>query len=129
MNGSAKIQTHHRERQAVVYLRQSTPKQVLKNRESAVNQRALCNRLQELGWSPQQILVLDDDQGKSGTHTSDRAGFQRLVAEVSLQRVGIILGYEVSRLSRNCADWRRKARSKPGARAGSRPSPASSVSQ
>jgi DNA invertase Pin-like site-specific DNA recombinase len=107
MNGSAKIQAQHRERQAVVYLRQSTPKQVLNNRESAVNQRALCGRLIELGWHKSQIAVVDDDQGKSGTHTGDRAGFQRLVAEVSLRRVGIIMGYEASRLSRNCADWHR----------------------
>jgi DNA invertase Pin-like site-specific DNA recombinase len=107
MNGSAKIQTHHRERKAVVYLRQSTSKQVLNNRESVVNQRALCGRLLELGWPKNQVIVLDDDQGKSGTHAGDRAGFQRLVADVSLRRVGIIMGYEVSRLSRNCADWHR----------------------
>ena len=107
MNGSAKIQAQHQERQAVVYLRQSTPKQVLNNRESAVNQRALCGRLIELGWHKSQIAVVDDDQGKSGTHTGDRAGFQRLVAEVSLRHVGIIMGYEASRLSRNCADWHR----------------------
>jgi len=107
MNGSAKIQSHHRERKAVVYLRQSTPKQVLNNRESIVNQRALCGRLLDLGWPKNQIITLEDDLGKSGTHTGDRADFQRLVAEVSLRRVGIIVGYEVSRLSRNCADWHR----------------------
>ena len=107
MNGSAKIQAQHRERQAVVYLRQSTPKQVLNNRESAINQRALCGRLAELGWHKSQIAVIDDDQGKSGAHAGDRAGFQRLVADVSLRRVGIIMGYEASRLSRSCADWHR----------------------
>ena len=65
MNGSNKIQETHRQRQAVVYLRQSSPKQVLENRESALNQRALCDRLAELGWKKSQIVVIDEDQGKS----------------------------------------------------------------
>jgi DNA invertase Pin-like site-specific DNA recombinase len=107
MNGSAKIQAHHRERQAVVYLRQSSPKQVLHHRESAVNQRALRERLLELGWDKSRIVVIDDDQGRSAKQAHDREGFQRLVADVSLRRIGIIMGYEVSRLSRNCADWHR----------------------
>jgi DNA invertase Pin-like site-specific DNA recombinase len=107
MNGLLKIHARHRERQAVVYLRQSTPKQVLENRESAVNQRALRERLLEAGWKKSQITVIDDDQGRSATHIDHREGFQRLVADVSLRRVGIIMGYEVSRLSRNCADWHR----------------------
>ena len=107
MNGSAKIQARHLERQAVVYLRQSSSKQVLHHRESAVNQRALRERLLELGWDKSQIVVIDEDQGRSAKQAHDRQGFQRLVADVSLRRIGIIMGYEVSRLSRNCADWHR----------------------
>jgi DNA invertase Pin-like site-specific DNA recombinase len=107
MNGSIKIQKGHVERQAIVYLRQSSPRQVEKNRESAVNQRALKERLLELGWKKNQIVIIDEDQGRSGAETAGREGFQRLVADVSLRKVGIIMGYEVSRLSRNCADWPR----------------------
>jgi DNA invertase Pin-like site-specific DNA recombinase len=105
MNGSVKIQTTHLERQAIVYIRQSDPKQVLKNRESSFNQRALRGRLLELGWKKHQVLVVDEDQGQSGKETTARAGFQALVAAISLRKVGIVMGYEVSRLSRNSADW------------------------
>ena len=90
-----------------MYLRQSTPRQVLKNRESAINQRNLRDRLHGLGWRKDQILLIDDDQGQSGKQAIGREGFQRLVADVSLRKVGIIMGYEVSRLSRSCADWHR----------------------
>jgi DNA invertase Pin-like site-specific DNA recombinase len=107
MNGSTKIQPGHRERRAVVYLRQSSPKQVLHNRESAANQRALREVLLELGWARSQIQVIDEDQARSARHVCGRDGFQKLVADVSLRQVGIIVGYEVSRLSRNCADWHR----------------------
>lgn len=107
MNGSTKVQPNHRQRQAVVYLRQSTPKQVLKNCESAVNQRALRGRLLDLGWRKDQIVLIDEDQGQSGKQTAGREGFQRLVADVSLRKVGLIIGTEVSRLSRNCVDWHR----------------------
>ena len=107
MNGSTKIQPSHKQRQGVVYLRQSSPKQVLKNCESAINQRSLRSRLFELGWRKDQIVLIDDDQGQSGKHAAGREGFQRLVADVSLHNVGIIIGTEVSRLSRNCADWHR----------------------
>jgi DNA invertase Pin-like site-specific DNA recombinase len=107
MNGSVKIQPTHRQRQALVYLRQSSPKQVLHNRESGINQRALRDRLLELGWSKSQIQIIDEDQGMSAKHAASREGFQRLVADVGLRKVGIILGYEVSRLSRNNADWHR----------------------
>ena len=100
MNGSTKIQPSHKQRQGVVYLRQSSPKQVLKNCESAINQRSLRNRLFELGWRKDQIVLIDDDQGQSGKHAAGREGFQRLVADVSLRKVGIIIGTEVSRLSR-----------------------------
>ena len=107
MNGSAKIQATHRQRLAVVYVRQSDPKQVLNNRESGLNQRALKGRLTELGWRPDRVLLLDEDQGHSAKDAAGRDGFQRLVADVGLGKVGIIMGYEVSRLSRNNADWYR----------------------
>ena len=107
MNGSSKIQPTHLQRAAIVYLRQSSPRQVVKNQESAVNQRALQDRLHELGWTKNQITVIDDDQGRSANHAAGREGFQRLAADVGLRKVGIVMGYEVSRLSRNCADWYR----------------------
>ena len=107
MNGAAKVQATHRERLAVVYIRQSDPKQVLKNRESGLNQRALKDRLLELGWRANRILLVDDDQGQSGKSAAGRDGFQKLAADVGLGKVGIIMGYEVSRLSRNNADWYR----------------------
>jgi DNA invertase Pin-like site-specific DNA recombinase len=99
-----KIAAHHRERGAYVYVRQSTPKQVLQHRESQVNQYALVDRAIALGWAPTQVHVIDADLGQSG-QDGQRAGFQELVAEVSLGRVGIILAYEASRLARNNADW------------------------
>jgi DNA invertase Pin-like site-specific DNA recombinase len=105
MINSAKILPTHRERQAVVYVRQSDPKQVLKNRESGFNQRALRERALELGWKKHQVVVVDDDQGQSGKEASARGGFQALVADVSFRKIGIIMGYEVSRLSRNNVDW------------------------
>lgn len=107
MSSSAKVQATHLERQAVVYLRQSSPKQVLEHQESARNQRALQQRLLDLGWKKGQVAVIDEDQGLSAKHASSREGFQRLVADVGLRKVGIVMGYEVSRLSRNCADWHR----------------------
>lgn len=107
MNGSTKILPAHLSRQAVVYLRQSDPKQVRQNRESAINQRALKERLRELGWNQSQISIIDGDQGVSAKHTAGRESFQQLVADVGLGKMGIIMGYEVSRLARNCADWHR----------------------
>ncbi len=107
MNGSIKVLPTHLKRRAVVYLRQSDPKQVRENRESAVNQRALTERLRELTWKPEQIVVIDGDQGISAKHAEGRAGFQKLVADVGLGKIGIIIGYEVSRLARNNADWHR----------------------
>ncbi len=107
MNGSIKVLPAHLKRLAVVYLRQSDPKQVREHRESAVNQRALTERLRELTWKPEQIIVVDADQGVSAKHAEGRAGFQKLVADVGLGKIGIIIGYEVSRLARNNADWHR----------------------
>ena len=110
MNGSSKIQPTHLERQAIVYIRQSDPKQVLKNRESGFNQRAQRERVLELGWPESQVVVIDEDQGQSGKETTARAGFQALVAAISLRKVGILMGYEVSRLSRDNADWQQVLR-------------------
>jgi DNA invertase Pin-like site-specific DNA recombinase len=107
MNGSQKIQSTHLSRQAVIYIRQSDPKQVRQNRESGHNQRALRDRVLELGWRKHQIDMVDEDQGRSARHTAGRDAFQKLAADVGLHKVGIIVGYEVSRLSRNCADWYR----------------------
>jgi DNA invertase Pin-like site-specific DNA recombinase len=105
MNGSQKVQPIHQSRQAVIYIRQSDPKQVRQHRESGHNQRALRERVLELGWRKDQISLVDEDQGRSAKHTAGRDAFQKLAADVGLRKVGIIVGYEVSRLSRNCADW------------------------
>src|SRR3954467_12466748 len=101
---SSKIQPGHPDRLAVVYVRQSTPQQVAENRESTDRQYALAHRAVELGWPPDRVLVIDDDQGKSGTTAEGRPGFQRLLAEVGLDHVGLILGIEMSRLARSCRD-------------------------
>ena len=105
--GSAaeKIQPWHWQRLAVVYVRQSTPQQVLDHQESTRLQYGLTERAVELGWADAQVVVIDDDLGKSGTSVAGRPGFQRLVADVSLDRVGLILGVQMSRLARSCADW------------------------
>jgi DNA invertase Pin-like site-specific DNA recombinase len=100
-----KIQPEQWDRLAVVYVRQSTVQQVLAHQESTRAQYALTARAQDLGWTGERVLVIDDDLGKSGASTQGRIGFQRLVSEVSLGHVGIILGIEMSRLARSCADW------------------------
>jgi DNA invertase Pin-like site-specific DNA recombinase len=102
---SEKLRAFHRERLAVVYVRQSTVQQVLEHQESTRLQYGLVNRAQALGWDPSRILVIDDDLGKSGTSAQGRAGFQRLVSEVSLDHVGVIFGIEMSRLARSNKDW------------------------
>jgi DNA invertase Pin-like site-specific DNA recombinase len=102
---SPKLQPWHLTRGAVVYVRQSTPQQVLDHRESTARQYALADRAVELGWSPDQVLVIDDDLGKSGQSAEGRPGFQRLLAELALDHVGLILGLEMSRLARSCKDW------------------------
>jgi DNA invertase Pin-like site-specific DNA recombinase len=100
-----KLHAWHRERLAVVYVRQSTPQQVLDHQESTRLHYGLVSRAQALGWTTERILVIDEDQGKSGTSAQGRVGFQRLVSEVSLDHVGIILGVEMSRLARSNKDW------------------------
>jgi len=102
---SGKVQSHHRERWAVVYVRQSTLQQVARHQESTRLQYGLVDRALSLGWSPAQVKVIDEDLGKSAASAEGRPGFQRLVAAVSLEQVGIILGIEMSRLARSCRDW------------------------
>src|SRR4051794_27291624 len=100
-----KIRPRHRERLAVVYVRQSTLRQVQQHGESTRLQYALADRARQLGWHPAQVVVIDDDLGRSAASALDRPGFQRLVAEVGLGHVGLVLGIEVSRLARSCRDW------------------------
>ena len=104
---TTKIQSTHQERIAFVYVRQSTPLQVMENRESAEGQYRLRDRAIELGWPPSQVEVIDEDQGRSGSTAAHRTGFQRLATEVSLGKVGIVLMLEASRLARNNSDWYR----------------------
>lgn len=100
-----KIQGKHVDRLAVVYVRQSTLQQVRHHQESGRLQYGLKERAIQLGWPFQQVLVIDEDQGQTGTTSEGRTGFQRLVAEVGLDHVGIILGIEMSRLARCGRDW------------------------
>ena len=102
-----KVKTTHLKRNAYLYIRQSTLRQVFENSESTKRQYALRQKAVALGWSEDRIIVLDSDLGQSGASAADREGFQRLVTEVSLGRAGIVLGLEVSRLARNSTDWHR----------------------
>src|SRR5438128_4897191 len=102
---SNKIQATPIQRAALVYLRQSTPSQVEHNRESTARQYALADQACQLGWSKQQVVVIDEDLGLSGSSADKRSGFTRMTSEVALAHVGIVLGLEVSRLARNHADW------------------------
>lgn len=104
---SAKIQSTHRERLAYVYVRQSTPWQVIEHRESTERQYHLQERARDLGWPASLIDVIDEDQGRTGSTAAHRSGFQRLVTEVGLGKVGIVLMLEASRLARNNSDWYR----------------------
>jgi len=102
---SSKVTAAHLTRSALLYVRQSSLKQVLHNTESAIRQYDLRGKAIALGWAADQVTVIDIDQGQSGASAADREGFQQLVAEVSLGRAGIVLGLECSRLARNSADW------------------------
>jgi len=102
-----KIQNTHCERTAFVYVRQSTPSQVIEHRESTERQYHLRDRAIELGWPPSRVEVIDEDQGRSGSSATHRTGFQRLVSEVGLGKVGIVFMLEASRLARNNSDWHR----------------------
>jgi DNA invertase Pin-like site-specific DNA recombinase len=107
MDATNKVRPEHLRRQAYLYIRQSTLRQVHENRESTARQYDLKRRAQGLGWSLDQIVVVDEDLGLSGATATDRNGFQRLVAEVGLGRVGLVMGLEVSRLARSSTDWHR----------------------
>ena len=98
-----KIQPHHLARKALLYVRQSSAHQVLHNRESSALQYAMRGRLTELGWS--EIEVIDDDLGRSAAGGVQRAGFERMVAQVCLGKVGAVCAREVSRFARNSRDW------------------------
>jgi DNA invertase Pin-like site-specific DNA recombinase len=103
----AKVQARHLKRNAYLYVRQSTLRQVLENTESTKRQYALRERAMALGWRLDQVIVIDSDLGQSGASAVDREGFQQLVSEVGLGRAGIVMGLEVSRLARNSTDWHR----------------------
>jgi len=102
---SPKIQPRHLEKLAVVYVRQSSPQQVLQHRESTDRQYAFGDRAVAFGWPRERVLIIDEDLGKTGRTTDGRAGFQRLVTEVTLNHVGIVMGLEMSRLARSSKDW------------------------
>jgi DNA invertase Pin-like site-specific DNA recombinase len=102
---SSKIRSAHLEKLAVVYIRQSSPQQVLENRESTARQYAFAEHAVALGWPRDRVLIIDEDLGKSGRTAEGRSGFQRLVTEVTLHHVGLVLGLEMSRLARSSRDW------------------------
>ncbi|MBC8461408.1 MAG: recombinase family protein [Deltaproteobacteria bacterium] len=106
LNGQ-KITPDHLRRKAYLYIRQSSLRQVLENTESTKRQYALRDRAISLGWPLSQIVIIDSDLGESGASMVDREGFKKLISEVSLGRAGLVMGLEVSRLARNCADWHR----------------------
>lgn len=103
----SKVRATHLARDAYLYVRQSTVRQVFENTESTKRQYALRQRAVALGWPNERVQVIDIDLGQSGASAADREGFKRLITEVSLGRAGIVLGLEVSRLARNCMDWHR----------------------
>ncbi len=102
-----KVTADHLRRDAYLYVRQSTLRQVVENTESTKRQYALRQRAIQLGWATERVVVIDCDQGQSGASAADREGFKQLVAEVSMGKAGVVLGLEVSRLARNNADWHR----------------------
>ena len=107
MNDTSKVKPSHIQRAAFVYIRQSSPAQVEYNRESTARQYALVEKACQLGWAKEQVIVIDEDLGVSGSGFAERSGFARMTAEVALGHVGIVFGLEVSRVARNNADWYR----------------------
>jgi DNA invertase Pin-like site-specific DNA recombinase len=105
MTTSELVTPQHLARKAIIYVRQSTPHQVLSNQESLRLQYALKQRALEMGWQAEDIEIIDTDLGLTATSAQHREGFKELVSKVALGQVGIILSYEVTRLSRNCSDW------------------------
>ncbi len=104
---SQKVNAGHLKRNAYLYVRQSTLRQVVENTESTKRQYALRQRAVALGWPVDRIVVIDSDLGHSGASAADREGFQTLVAEVGMGHAGLVIGLEVSRLARNSSDWHR----------------------
>ena len=100
-----KVATHHLEREACLYVRQSSLRQVMQNTESTRRQYGLSQRATALGWPAERIRVIDEDQGKSGAYSENRSGFRDLMGSIAAGEVGIVLGLEVSRLARDNADW------------------------
>jgi DNA invertase Pin-like site-specific DNA recombinase len=107
MSDFTKVKPSHTQRTAFVYIRQSSPSQVEYNRESTARQYALLDKACALGWAKEQVIIIDEDLGLTGSGWAKRSGFARMTAEVALGHVGIVLGLEVSRLARNNADWYR----------------------
>jgi DNA invertase Pin-like site-specific DNA recombinase len=105
MNISDLIQQRHLDRKAVIYVRQSSPNQVITNKESQRMQYALRERAATLGWHAQDTHVIDADLGRSGTTVDEREGFQQLVADIALGAVGLLLAFDATRLARNCSHW------------------------
>src|ERR1044071_4622249 len=105
MNTCEAVRATHLDRQAIVYVRQSSPHQVNTNHESRELQYALRQRAIELGWRGGDVRVIDCDLGHSARSLAGRRGFQQLVADVALGKVGILLAYDATRLARNCSDW------------------------
>ena len=103
--GAGKVRPRHLDRVAIVYVRRPGPQQVLEHRESAALRHDLQRRAVALGWAEDRVVVIDEDRGRSGQTAEGRPGFQRLLAEVGLDHVGLILGIEMSRLARSCKDW------------------------
>src|SRR5881398_336638 len=102
---ASKLHEYHLQRLAIVYVRQSHPQQVVEHVESTARQYALVDRAVALGWARDRVVVIDEDQGQSGQSMVTRLGFQRVLAEVSLDHVGIVFGLEMSRLARSNKDW------------------------
>ncbi|HSH83162.1 MAG TPA: recombinase family protein [Herpetosiphonaceae bacterium] len=102
---SSKVTTEHRAKRAYVYIRQSSPSQVTQHAESTDLQYRLVERALQLGWARDQISIIDEDLGKSGRSADLRSGFQHLIAEIGLARVGLVLSFDASRLARNNRDW------------------------
>src|SRR6266550_4502019 len=102
---SAPLSDRHLSKLALVYVRQSSTQQIFDHKESRERQYALADYAVTLGWPRERIVVIDEDQGRSGRTAEQRPGFQRLLAEVTLDHVGLVLGLELSRLSRSSKDW------------------------
>src|SRR6266850_8333494 len=105
MHNSDLITPHHLTRKAVISIRQSTPQQVVSHQASLRLQYALGERARQLGWPDEAIAIIDEDLGLTAASAAHRQGFNTLVAQITLEQVGLMLSYDVTRLSRNCSDW------------------------